>query len=67
VQGRAHGSVINYSGNPRFRPQFAFKAVSASEEMDQWLRMLVNHALLIIDDGPMVVWSREEVKDLIHL
>jgi hypothetical protein len=43
------------------------KAVSASEEMDQWLRMLVNHALLIIDDGPMVVWSREEVKDLIHL
>jgi hypothetical protein len=66
-QNRARGSAINYPGKLRFRRQFAFKAISASEEMDQRIRILVSHTLLITDDGPMAVRLREEVKDLIHL
>jgi hypothetical protein len=60
------GSAINYLGNPRFRPQCAFKAIISSEDMERCNRMLDKHAILITDDGPLAVHSREDAKDLIQ-
>jgi hypothetical protein len=68
VRGRSRelrGSAVNYPGNPRFRPRVAFKFANTSEEMEQMCIMLTNHALVISDEGPLAVQSREEVKDLI--
>jgi hypothetical protein len=59
------GNAINYPGNPRFRPSCAFKMAPTSEEMETKRTMLYSHAVVITDDGPMVVHSREEVKDII--
>jgi hypothetical protein len=39
---------------------------SATPEMEDRHHFLVNHAILITDVGPLVVRSREEVKNLIH-
>jgi hypothetical protein len=60
------GSAINYPGNPRFRPRCVFKRAVISEEMNQRCRYLTKHAVVITDEGAMVIRSREEVKDLIQ-
>jgi hypothetical protein len=67
-QGRVvepRGSVVNYPTNPRFRPRVVFRSVETSEEMEQRQGMLSNHALVITEEGPMGIQSREEVKDVI--
>jgi hypothetical protein len=59
------GSAINYLGNPGFRPRLAFRRACITEEMNQRCQYLINHAIVITDEGPMVVGSREKVKDII--
>jgi hypothetical protein len=59
------GSAVKYSGNPRFRPNFAFKTAETTEDMNQRSRMLVEHAVVITEEGPRGAQSREEVKDII--
>lgn len=41
------GSAVNYPGNPRFCPRFAFKIAASSEEMDSRRELLTNNAVLI--------------------
>jgi hypothetical protein len=48
--------AINYPGNPRF---------SQHQEINQRRRMLTEHAVVITDEGPLEVRSREEVKEII--
>jgi hypothetical protein len=59
------GNAVNYPGNPRFRLQCAFKMAPTSEEMERRREMLTTHAVVITDEGPMAVHSREEVKNII--
>jgi hypothetical protein len=59
------GYVVNYPGNPCFRPRFAFKSASTSADMKQREAMLSKLTVVITDEGPMAVRSREEVKDII--
>jgi hypothetical protein len=59
------GSVVNYPGNPRFRPRAAVKVANTTSEMDQKRWMLEDHALVISDVGPMSIQLRDEVKDVI--
>jgi hypothetical protein len=59
------GFVVNYPRNPRFRPRFTFKIVETSEEMGQRGSMLSNHAMVITDEGPLGVRSKEGVKEII--
>jgi hypothetical protein len=59
------GFVVNYPRNPRFRPRFTFKIVETSEEMGQRGSMLSNHAVVITDEGPLGVRSKEGVKEII--
>jgi hypothetical protein len=61
----ARGSVINYLGNPCFHPHHAFKMAGTIEEMEQRRQLLTDHAIVISDEGPLGVRSREEVKDII--
>jgi hypothetical protein len=63
--GEPRGNAVNYPSNPRFRPPEAFKFVATSEDMEQRRFLLTNHALVITQEGPMGVQSREEVKTLI--
>jgi hypothetical protein len=60
------GSVVNYPSNPCFHPRCAFKVVE-SLDMKQDRQCLEAHAIVIIEEGPLSVRSREEVKDIIHL
>jgi hypothetical protein len=62
----ARGSAIIFPGNPRFRPRCAFKAMSTSVEMEQRCQYLSSHAVLITEEGPMKVQSKEEVKESIQ-
>jgi hypothetical protein len=64
---KVRGSTVNYPGNPRFCPRLAFKYVGTSEEMEQRKRLLENHVVVITEEGPLGVRSREEVKDIISL
>jgi hypothetical protein len=41
------------------------RVASTTEEIEQKRRLLANHAVLITDEGPMRIKSREEVKDVI--
>jgi hypothetical protein len=59
------GCAVNYPGNPRFRPRFAFKFSTSTADMEQREAMLSKLAVVIMDEGPMAVRSREEVKDII--
>jgi hypothetical protein len=43
-----------------------YKVVDTSEDMEQRQQWLTNHAVIITEEGPMGVCSREEVKDLIQ-
>jgi hypothetical protein len=68
VRGRAReprGSAVNYSRNPRFRPRIVFKIDNIFKEMEQRRVLLTNHALVIFDEGPLAVQSKEEVRNLI--
>jgi hypothetical protein len=68
VQGRGgepRGSVVNYPGNPCFRPRFAFKMAETSKDMEQRSVMLTDHVVVITEEGPMEVQSCEEVKDIL--
>jgi hypothetical protein len=38
-------SIVNFPGNPRFRPTIASKSTTTSPEMDERRMMLSNHAL----------------------
>jgi hypothetical protein len=60
------GSAVNYLGNPRFHPRIAAKIMDTSEEMEHIKLLLCNRAMVITEDGPMEVRSREEVKDIIY-
>jgi hypothetical protein len=69
LQGRpaaARGSAVNYPGDPRFRPRCAYKMATISSEMEQHCQHLSDHAIVITEEGPMGVRSREEVKDIIQ-
>jgi hypothetical protein len=59
------GSVINYLGDPRFKPSAAFKVTKTTEDMDQHRRWISNHIIRIIEEAPMGVQSKDEVKDII--
>jgi hypothetical protein len=61
------GNAVSYPGNPHFRPHCAFKTMAASAEMERRRQHLSEHAVVITDEGPLAVQSREEVKDLIQL
>jgi hypothetical protein len=41
------------------------KVASTTESMEQRKRLLTKHAVVIMDEGPLAVQSREEVKDII--
>jgi hypothetical protein len=60
------GSVVNYLGNPRFRPNSIFKRSYITEEMHQHCQYYTSHAIVITDEGPLAVSSHEEVKDIIQ-
>jgi hypothetical protein len=47
----AGGSVVNYLGNPRFRPSVAFKTMSSSPDMSERERLLSQYALLVKEEG----------------
>jgi hypothetical protein len=56
------GSAINYPENPRFRPTSAFKVTATTEDMHHRSRWLSDHAIVITEEGPMGVQSKDEVK-----
>jgi hypothetical protein len=58
-------SVINFPGNPRFRPQAAFKMAYTSPEMEDRRVMLTNHAVIVKEEEPLGLRSTEELKDVI--
>lgn len=56
---------MNYPGNPLFCPCFAFKMVHTNKDLEARREMLSNLALLITEEGPLGLQSREEVKDIL--
>jgi hypothetical protein len=60
------GSAVNYPGNPSFRPRIAANIMDTTEKMDHRKLLLCNCAVVITEDGPMGVRSREEVKNTIY-
>jgi hypothetical protein len=61
------GCAVNYLDNPRFCPRAAVKIMHTFEEMEHRRVLLTSHGVLITEEGPMEVQSREEVKDIISL
>jgi hypothetical protein len=61
----AWDSAVNYPGNPRFRPNVAFKMAHTLQEMEGQHYKLVHHAVMINDEGPLEVRSCEDLKDII--
>jgi hypothetical protein len=59
------GNALNYPKNPCFRPRLAFKMKGTSQEMEQKRQFLTAHAMVITEEGPMGVRSRDEVNDII--
>jgi hypothetical protein len=43
----------------------AFKVADTTEEIEQRKSMLVSHAVVITEEGPMGIQTREEVKDIL--
>jgi hypothetical protein len=60
------GNAVNYPSNPRFQPRSDFKKSEITQDMDDRCRILNNRAVVITEEGPMGVRSREEVKDIIQ-
>jgi hypothetical protein len=56
---------VNYPSNPRFSPRCAHRLTTTSVEMDRRHQLLSDHAVMITDDGPMKMVSREEVNKII--
>lgn len=63
-EAEARGSAVNYPGNPRFRPRFSFKLAYTSDDLEAQRQLLTNLAVVITEEGPLRVQSREEVKDI---
>jgi hypothetical protein len=49
MRDEVRGCAVNYPGNPRFRPKFAFNLADISEEMNQRQQLLATHAVVISD------------------
>jgi hypothetical protein len=41
------GNVVNFPGNPRFRPRVAFKMKATTSDMEDKKELLANHAVLV--------------------
>lgn len=63
----ARGSAINYPGNPRFHPRLAFKFAATTDDMEDRKEMMRNHAVVVTEEGPLGLQSKEELKDIIRL
>jgi hypothetical protein len=57
--------AINYPGNPRVRPRCAHRMAATTTEMNHRDRLLAGHAILVSDDVPMRVSTRDEVREII--
>jgi hypothetical protein len=64
---RRASSTINFLGNPRFRPQAAFKTVQTTSEMEDRYGILVRHALVVKEEGSLSLRSIDELKEIIFL
>jgi hypothetical protein len=53
----ARGREVNYPGNPQFRPHIAHKLLDTTDDMNQRKEMMINHVVVVIDDGLMGVPS----------
>jgi hypothetical protein len=58
-------SAINFPGNPRFWPRVAFRMVPTTRDMEDRKEMLMNHALVVKEEGPLGLRSVEELKGVI--
>lgn len=63
--GRQWGSAVNFPDNPRFRPRLAWKMVETTKEMEDRKDLLVNTALLILEEGCVGAQSPREVAEII--
>jgi hypothetical protein len=57
--------IVDFPGNPRQRLRVVEKIVWAPDEIQQRRDMLSKHALLVTEEGPLGVVSREEVAEII--
>jgi hypothetical protein len=57
--------VADFPDNPRRHPQIVEKLAWASDEVQQRRELLTHHALLVTEEGPLGVASREEVAEII--
>lgn len=64
-QIRPHGNAIDHPGNPRHRPRFVEKHAVLTDDMEDRKELLTSRALLMIEEGPVGVVSREEVAEII--
>lgn len=64
-EGRQWGSAVNFPVNPRFRPRLAWKIAETTKEMEDRKDLLVNNALLILDEGLVGAQSPREVAEII--
>lgn len=60
------GMVVDYPGNPRSCPRIVEKIAWTTKEMQQRRDMLTHHALLVTEEGPLGVASKEEVVEIIR-
>jgi hypothetical protein len=62
---RRGGHIVDFPDNPRQRLRVTVKMAWAPEEVQQKREMLTQHALLITEEDPLGVASREEVAEII--
>jgi hypothetical protein len=58
--------MAEFPGNPRQRPRVAEKTAWSSDEVQQRSEMMSHHSLVVNEEGPRGVTSREEVAEIIE-
>jgi hypothetical protein len=60
------GHVTDFPGNPRQRPRMVERFAWAPDEIQERRTMLTHHAVVVTEEGPRGVASKEEVVDIIE-
>lgn len=60
------GNIIDYPGNPLYRPRVEFKMAQITGPMQERQEMLQERALLVTEEGPVGLTSRRELVDVIQ-
>jgi hypothetical protein len=60
------GQVTDFPGNPRQRLKFVEQFAWAPDEIQERRSMLMHHAVIVTEEGPRGVASKEDVVDIIE-